>query len=80
MRGARDSVLAFALLHSMFNRSNNPDGVAASVLSGQAYQVGILAVLVVLTITVALILRRRLGSGARDWPQRLPARTLQPGL
>lgn len=65
MRGARDSVLAFALLHSIFNRSNNPDGVAASVLSGQAYQIGILAALVVLTITVGLILRRRLGSSYR---------------
>jgi uncharacterized protein len=65
MRGARDSVLAFALVHSMFNRSNNDNGIVATLLDGDAYKVGILAVLVVLTIPLALMMRRRLGPSYR---------------
>jgi membrane protease YdiL (CAAX protease family) len=65
MRGARDSVLAFALLHSTFNRSNNSNGNAATLLDGDAYQVGILIVLPMLTIAASVVLRRKLGPAYR---------------
>jgi uncharacterized protein len=65
MRGARDSVLAFALLHSVFNRSNNDNGIAATLLDGDAYRVGILIVLPVLTIAASLVLRHKLGPSYR---------------
>ena len=77
MRGARDSVLAFALLHSVFNRSANPDGIAATFLSGTGYQLGILIVLVLLTVALAGLQRHRLGSSYRhrldSRPEHLPA-------
>jgi membrane protease YdiL (CAAX protease family) len=57
MRGAGGSVLAFALLHSVFNRSNNPNGIVAAVLDGSAYQIGILIVLVLLPVIVARLQR-----------------------
>ena len=55
MRGAGGSVLAFALLHSVFNRSNNPDGIVDAVLDGSTYQIGILIVLVLLTLILAVV-------------------------
>jgi CAAX protease family protein len=77
MRGARDSVLAFALVHSIFNRTNNDNGVAATLLDGNAYKVGIVIVLVLLTTAVAILLRRKLGSSYR---RRLEADSTQrPG-
>jgi membrane protease YdiL (CAAX protease family) len=65
MRGARDSVLAFALVHTLFNRTNNPDGIPGTLLDGQGHAYGLLVVLLLLTGTVALILRRRLGAADR---------------
>jgi membrane protease YdiL (CAAX protease family) len=65
LRGSRDSLLAVALMHSVFNRTNNPDGVAAGLLTGDGYQLGILAALLILTAAVALVLRGRLGRAAR---------------
>jgi membrane protease YdiL (CAAX protease family) len=65
MRGARDSVLAFAMVHSIFNRTNNPGGIVASLLDGTRYQIGLLTVLVLLTAVVAWLLRHRLGPAHR---------------
>ena len=65
MRGARDSVLAFALVHSVFNRTNNDNGIAATLLDGNAYKLGILIVILLLTAAVALLLRRKLGASYR---------------
>jgi len=65
MRAARDSVLAFALVHTMFNRTNNPGGLADTVLDGTGYEVGFLIVLVLLTAMVGLILRGKLGPAYR---------------
>ena len=79
MRGARDSVLAFALLHSVFNRSNNDNGIAATLLDGDAYRVAIVIVLPVLTIAAALVLRHKLGPSYRRQLDRM-ATTDQPLL
>jgi membrane protease YdiL (CAAX protease family) len=53
------SVLAAALTHTMFNRSNNDEGIIAALVDGDARKLaGILAV-IVLAVILALIARRR---------------------
>jgi membrane protease YdiL (CAAX protease family) len=75
MRGARNSVFAFALVHSMFNRTNNPGGIVDSLLDGDnLYQVGILVVLVVLNLVVAVIMRGKLSPSYRRQLETLPDR------
>ncbi len=65
LRGSRDSVLAVALLHSIFNRTNNDNGITASLLHGQGRQLAILLAVVALTAVVALIIGRRLARAYR---------------
>ena len=65
LRGSRDSLLAVALMHSIFNRTNNADGISARLLAGEGYQLGVLVALVVLTIVLAVVLRGRLGPATR---------------
>lgn len=65
LRGARDSLLAVALMHSIFNRTNNADGISARLLAGDAYQLGVVVALVLLTTVLALVLRGRLGPAYR---------------
>ena len=36
VRGTGDSLLLVALLHSVFNRTNNDDGIVATLTSGDA--------------------------------------------
>ena len=65
LRGTRDSILAIALLHTLFNRSNNDEGVVAGLLEGDGRKLaGLLAVLV-LTAVVAIIARHRLSRSYR---------------
>ena len=42
LRGSRDSLLAAGLMHSVFNRTNNDNGIAAALLNGELYRLGIL--------------------------------------
>jgi CAAX protease family protein len=65
LRGSRDSVLAVALLHSVFNRTNNDNGITASLLRGEGRQLAILLAVVALTAVVALVIRRRLARAYR---------------
>ena len=65
LRGSKDSLLAVALTHSVFNRTNNQDGISASILTGDGKQLGILIALLVLTTALALMLRGKLGPAAR---------------
>jgi uncharacterized protein len=66
LRGSRDSLLAAGLMHSVFNRTNNGNGIAAALLNGELYQVGILIAVVVLIAALALIAgRRRLSKAYR---------------
>jgi hypothetical protein len=53
-------------MHSVFNRTNNGNGIAAALLNGELYQVGILIAVVVLIAALALIAgRRRLSKAYR---------------
>jgi membrane protease YdiL (CAAX protease family) len=66
LRGSRDSLLAAGLMHSVFNRTNNNNGIAAALLNGELYRVGILIAVVVLIAALALIAgRRRLSKAYR---------------
>ena len=47
-RGTRDSLLLVALLHSVFNRTNNQNGIAATLLEGDARQLTMLMAVVLL--------------------------------
>jgi membrane protease YdiL (CAAX protease family) len=73
MRGARDSVLAFAMVHSVFNRTNNPGGIADTLLDGSGHEYGFLIALVLLATVVALLLRRRLNPAYRRQQELHPA-------
>jgi membrane protease YdiL (CAAX protease family) len=59
LRGSRDSLLAAGLMHSVFNRTNNDNGIAASLLNGELYRLGILMAVVVLIAALALLAGRR---------------------
>jgi membrane protease YdiL (CAAX protease family) len=66
LRGSRDSLLAAGLMHSVFNRTNNDNGIAAALLNGQLYRLGILIAVVVLIAALALVAgRRRLNKAYR---------------
>ncbi len=66
LRGSRDSVLLVAVLHSVFNRTNNDDGVLAGLTAHDgADGWAILVATVVVTVVAALVLRRRLGRAYR---------------
>jgi uncharacterized protein len=66
LRGSRDSLLAAGLMHSVFNRTNNDNGIAAALLNGQLYRLEILIAVVVLIAALALVAgRRRLNKAYR---------------
>ena len=59
-RGTGDSLLLVALLHSVFNRTNNQNGIAATLLEGDARQLTMVIAVVVLTVVTAVAIRSRL--------------------
>jgi membrane protease YdiL (CAAX protease family) len=65
LRGCRESLLAAGQMHSVFNRTNNDNGIAAALLSGELYRLGILIAVVVLIATALMAGRRRLGKAYR---------------
>lgn len=60
-RGTGDSLLLVGLLHSVFNRTNNQNGIAATLLEGDARQLAMLIAVVLLTLVTAVVIRSRLG-------------------
>jgi len=65
LRGAANSVLLVAVTHTMFNRSNNVDGLAADIVNGPNRQYAALLTVVVLTVVLLLADRRRLSKAYR---------------
>lgn len=62
MRGAGGSLLAVGIAHTIFNRSNNTDGIAALLLDGTHRQAAALLATALLTIGLAVTLRGRTGA------------------
>ena len=60
LRGTDDSVFAAALMHTMFNRSNNVDGIAADLLAGPNRSLAALIATLLLTIVIGLAIRPKL--------------------
>lgn len=65
MRGAGNSLLAVGTAHTIFNRSNNTDGVAAKLLDGTHRQVAALLATALLTVLLGVLLRGRSGTDER---------------
>jgi membrane protease YdiL (CAAX protease family) len=65
MRGAADSVLAVAILHQVFDASNNKGGLVDSLLDGADEGVTTLIATVLLTAVIAGVCARRPGFFAR---------------
>ena len=59
-RGTGDSLLLVGLLHSVFNRTANQNGLSATLLDGPAHQLTLLIAVVALTAMVAVVVRSRL--------------------
>lgn len=59
MRGTGGSLLAVGVAHTIFNRSNNTDGIAARLLEGGHRQVAALVATLLLTVVLGVVLRRR---------------------
>jgi membrane protease YdiL (CAAX protease family) len=73
LRGTRDSILLVALLHSFFNRTNNDNGIAASLLDGDARALAMPIAVIVLTAVTAVVIRRRLTRSYRAVLDAVPA-------
>ena len=65
MRGARNSVLLVAVMHTVFNRTNNDNGIAASIVNGDARVLALPLAVITLTAVTALVIRARLGRAYR---------------
>jgi len=65
MRGAADSLLLVALTHSVFNRTNNDNGIVANLVSGDMRLAVMPLAVILLTVVIAIPIRRRLGRGYR---------------
>ena len=59
LRGAGNSILLVAVVHTSFNRSNDTDGLAADILQGANRQnAAVLATLAVIVLLLALTRRK----------------------
>ena len=65
LRGTRDSILAVALVHPLFNRSNNKESVVAGLLDGEGRQLAGLPAVVVMMAVVGIASRRQLSRSHR---------------
>ena len=75
LRGSGDSVFAAALMHTLFNRSNNPDGIAADLLIGPNRQLAALIAVLLLSAVIGLFIRRKL---TRAYRQELDTMSIEP--
>jgi membrane protease YdiL (CAAX protease family) len=67
--GTRGSVLAVAVLHSVFNRTNNDNGIAAGLLDGDGRRLATFLAVVVLTGAVVAVTRWRRTGRTTDEPR-----------
>jgi uncharacterized protein len=59
LRGTGGSILAVAVLHTLFNRSNNDEGLVAALVEGDGRKLAGLIAVLILTAAAALIARGR---------------------
>jgi uncharacterized protein len=68
LRGTGGSILAVALLHTLFNRSNNEEGLVAALVEGDGRKLAGLISVLMLTAVAAVVVRRRRRSAERLAP------------
>ena len=61
LRGTGGSILAVAVLHTLFNRSNNDEGMVAALVEGDGRKLAGLISILVLTAVAAIVVRRGRG-------------------
>lgn len=71
LRGTGDSVLLVALLHSVFNRTGNENGIAAALTDGNAHGLTLLIAVLLLTTATAVAIRPRLTRAHRNYLDQL---------
>jgi len=59
LRGSGNSLLAVALTHTIFNRSNNTDGIVAKLVAGTHRQLAALLATALVLMLLGVVLRRR---------------------
>lgn len=59
-RGTLDSILAVGLMHSVFNRTNNDNGIAAELVHGDLREVTILIACIVTAVVIRIVFRQRM--------------------
>ena len=59
LSGTGGSILAVALLHTLFNRSNNDEGLVAALVEGDGRKLAGLISVLILTAVAAMVARRR---------------------
>jgi uncharacterized protein len=75
LRGAANSILVAAATHTMFNRSNNVDGLVADIMDGPNRQLAALLTVVLLAIVLGVLSRGRL---SRSYRRALDEREIRP--
>jgi uncharacterized protein len=60
LRGSGGSILAVAVLHTIFNRSNNDEGMVAALVEGDGRKLAGLVAVLILTAAGAALSRRRI--------------------
>jgi membrane protease YdiL (CAAX protease family) len=65
LRGTANSLLAVGVLHTVFNRCNNPTGIAAKLLNGNHRPTASLVAAVLLAVILGVMLRHRAGPADR---------------
>ena len=63
LRGTGGSLLLVAVLHSVFNRTNNDNGIAAALVPGQTRAIAMFVAVLLLIAVTTITIRRR---GVRD--------------
>jgi membrane protease YdiL (CAAX protease family) len=65
LRGTANSLLAVGVLHTVFNRCNNPTGIAAKLLNGTHRPTAALVATVLLVVILGVTLRKRASPAER---------------
>ena len=65
LAGTGGSILAVAVLHTVFNRSNNDEGLVAALVEGDGRKLAGLLSVLILTTVAAMVARRRKTADAR---------------
>jgi len=58
LQGTGGSILAVAVLHTLFNRSNNEEGLVAALVDGDGRKLAGLLSVLILTAVAATVARR----------------------